>query len=303
MADRVTMKDVARAAGVSPATVSFVLNRTAGQTISPRTSERVRDAAHRLGYTPHRIARALREGSSRTVVLTTGPLPGGHSLESFIAGLDDELRSLGYALLVVRGEQAADLVEAVSPRAVIDLASAYEQRGAPWEGGWASGLASHGEAQLRHLVGRGHRHIAFAMPSQVLPTLTGVRFALARQAAGRLALPPVRPLALGEDRHASAASVRELRATHPDVTAIAAFDDDTALLVLAGMADTGLAAPDDLAVIGFDDSRHAALWRPALTTVRIDAASYGRRAARRALGLPGDDPQPRASVVVERETT
>ena len=74
---RATMKDVARASGVSPATVSFVLNETGTQTIPAATRERVRQAAAELGYKPHGLARALRSGSLRVVVLKAARLPNG----------------------------------------------------------------------------------------------------------------------------------------------------------------------------------------------------------------------------------
>ena len=66
---RVTLNDVAAASGVSRATASFVLRDSPNQSISAATRERVRQAARDLGYVPHAIARALREGSSRIVVL------------------------------------------------------------------------------------------------------------------------------------------------------------------------------------------------------------------------------------------
>ena len=73
--------------------------------------------------------------------------------------------------------------------------------------------------------------------------------------------------------------------------------------MLAGLADLGLSAPEDLAVIGFDDSRFGAAWRPALTTVRIEGRLFGRRAARTLLGLANDDPARLSATVIVRETT
>lgn len=88
-----------------------------------------------------------------------------------------------------------------------------------------------------------------------------------------------------------------------DVTAVAAFDDNVALTVLAATRWTGHRVPSDLAVIGFAEGQHAALWEPALTTVRINATAYGRRAARISLGLDaGNWTQPPSEVIV-RETT
>ena len=66
---RPTAADVARLSGVSTATVSYVLNRTAGQTIPEATRDRVLSAAHELGYVPSAFAQALARGASRGVIL------------------------------------------------------------------------------------------------------------------------------------------------------------------------------------------------------------------------------------------
>jgi DNA-binding LacI/PurR family transcriptional regulator len=86
------------------------------------------------------------------------------------------------------------------------------------------------------------------------------------------------------------------------VTAVAAFDDDVAPRVLAAMRDPGLAAPGDLAVIGFDDNGYGALATPALTTVHIDAEAHGRQAARAILGLDAAGLSPAPGRVVVRES-
>ena len=97
--------------------------------------------------------------------------------------------------------------------------------------------------------------------------------------------------------------MRDLRAAHAGVTAVAAYDDDVALRVLAAMRALGLAAPGDLAVIGFDDTDYGALVDPALTTVHVDAEGHGRKAAREALGLdPGDLAPFRPGRVIVRES-
>jgi hypothetical protein len=87
------------------------------------------------------------------------------------------------------------------------------------------------------------------------------------------------------------------------ITAVAALGDDLAIGTLAALSDLGLSSPGDLAVIGFDDTAHGALWRPAITTVHIDARAYGRRTARTILGLPVGDAQPAPARVIERATT
>jgi DNA-binding LacI/PurR family transcriptional regulator len=288
---RVTLKDVAAASGVSATTASFVLNQVTGQTIPPVTQERVRRAAAELGYVPHSSARALREGSSRLVLLNAGHLPVAGSLRSFIDGLDGELTGHGHTLLVRHGPtDPASLRQAVQtadPRAVIDLALLYA---APdpdrFDGGWIDGLATHTATQIDHLVALGHTRIGFAMPADPhLRRIAELRLDQAGTVARAHGLTPPAPFDLTR---------------RGDVTAVAAFDDGVALALLSAMADAGLTAPGDLAVIGFDDTGYGALWRPALTTVHIDAAGYGRRAGRAVLGLPVDAAPPAPSRVVVR---
>lgn len=299
----VTMRDVARAAGVSIATVSFVLNRTPGQSIRPETADQVRAAAAELGYTPNRIARALREGSSRAVVLHAGTMTGG-SLSSLIRGLDEELRENDHTLLVTYGDVRDDeLLEAVAPRAVLDLDALYVTGAGDDEGGWADGIARHTTTQLDHLIGRGHRSIAYARGEDGMPALAELRTSHVREYLRRRALPQPPVVVVPPDRHSAAEAVGALLSAHPGVTAIAAFSDDVAIRVLAAAAVLGVRVPDDLAVIGFDESGLGALWTPSLTSVRIDAEGYGRRLARSALGL-GEAPWPHdPSVVVKREST
>ncbi|MWB97202.1 LacI family DNA-binding transcriptional regulator [Agromyces seonyuensis] len=312
-AKRVTMKDVARASGVSASTVSFVLNDAPGQTIPDATRERVRRAAAELGYVPHGLARALREGSSRIVVLNVARLPrDGVALAGFIGGLSDELAEHGHTLLV-RYRDAPDdadpVLAAISPRAVLDLDRVYfDDEPELADGGWVDGLAAHTAVQLRHLVGAGHRSIAFALRGdERLSRLGALRFDYARDAAAEAGLPALVPVAVG---HPAAAHDRDalaaLLAEHPEITAVAGVDDEAAMRVLAAARALGLAVPDRLAVIGFDETPFAELAEPPLTTVRIDTAAFGRRAARELLGLPAatDDrgSASLAATVIRRES-
>ena len=93
-----------------------------------------------------------------------------------------------------------------------------------------------------------------------------------------------------------------LRARIGDATAIAALTDAIAFEVLAALHDEGISVPDEVAVIGWGDTAEAALWRPALTTIRIDARTYGRRTARQVLGLPVGDASPAPTRIIPRET-
>ncbi len=97
---RVTGQDVAERAGVSRATVSYVLNDAPGQPISAETRSRVRAAAAELGYTPHAAARQLRTGESDLVLLALPPWPLSHAFNLCVAAFPQRLGELGYTALV-----------------------------------------------------------------------------------------------------------------------------------------------------------------------------------------------------------
>lgn len=307
---RPTIRDVAALAGVSTATVSYVLNGTVGQTITPSTRERVRRAADTVGYVPHRIARALRGGRSPVVLLNVGTMIGGSTVATLVEGMTAELRRHGHTLLVTTEPRgiSAEVIDAVAPRATLDLTvvTTGGEEDDVVSGvvrGDHVGFAFHTVAQLRHLTERGHTRIAYVGPAEEAPfALT--RLAHARSAAHELGLPPLELAVMPTSTDASSRAdvVRQLTG-RADVTAVAAYDDDVALAVLDGMATLGLRAPRDLAVIGFDEATIGHLWRPSLTTVRIDGAAYGRRAAHVVLGTPAPEWDGPPSQVVVREST
>jgi len=303
---RATLRDVAAASGVSRATVSFVLNENPNQTISAATRERVRQVARELGYVPHGIAKALREGSSRIVVLYIDTDLDGNYSRSYIRGLDEELAAHGHVLLVRHGRadtrSTQQILDAINPRAVLRFAEVYltghefEDQG----GGWNDGLAAHAALQIRYLAERGHTRIAMALPED--PPLGQIRLRFVRQTAESLGLAPPETVVVPRPRPAGADAVRAFRAEHPYVSAVAGYDDDVALRTLTALHDLALVAPGDLAVIGFDDTEYGALSTPALTTVRIDAEAHGRLAARTALGLDAAGLAPVPGRVIVRES-
>ncbi|GLZ06117.1 LacI family transcriptional regulator [Actinomadura sp. NBRC 104412] len=305
-AKRVTLRDVAAASGVSRSTAGFVLRDTPNISISPATRERVRQAARDLGYVPHGIARALREGSSRIVVLTIDSGLEGNYSRSYIRGLDDELARHGHVLFVRHGhttpESAQQVIDAIAPLAVLRFGQKYLMPGHEYDdGGQSGGLAGNIALQFGYLAERGHTRTAMALPGDQDP-LGPIRLRFAREAARTLGLPPPRVLTLPPDHAACAAAARTFRGAHGDVTAVAAASDEVALRLLAALRELGVAVPDDLAVIGFDESGYGALTTPALTTVRIDAEDHGRNDARTILGLDPSPPHHAPAEVIVRES-
>jgi len=288
----VTLRDVAAASGVSRATVSFVLRDSPNQAISAATRERVRQAARDLGYVPHGIARALREGSSRVVVLNVDSGLEGNYSRSYIRGLDDELGAHDHVLLVRYGHSAPDsaqqVLDAIAPRAVLRLAEPYLTGYEADRGSWNDGFAANAALQIRYLARRGHTHIAMVLPDENVP-LGGLRVRWAQETADMLGLTPLTASVVPRPRTAGARAVQDLLAHNPTVTAVAAFDDDVAIRTLTALHDLGLSAPGDLAVIGYDDTEYGALTTPALTTIHINAEAHGRQDARAILGLEPAD--------------
>jgi DNA-binding LacI/PurR family transcriptional regulator len=303
---RVTLRDVAAAAGVSRATAGFALSDTPGITLSAATRQRVRETARDLGYVPHSIARALREGSSRIIVLSIDSGYEGNYTRTFTKGLDDELAAHDHVLLVRHGHAATPesqqrLLQAVAPRAVLRMPSYLEPGHEFDDGGWSGGLAGNVGVQLRYLADRGHQRLAVALPDGD-PPLGPVRLRFAREAAATLGLAAPASLGVPRERPAAADALAAFIAARPDVTAFACFDDDVALRILAAARDQGLSVPGDVAVIGFDDTDHGALVTPTLTTVHIDAEAHGRHAARAVLGLEAELFAPTPAVVIPRES-
>lgn len=301
---RVTMRDVAAASGVSPATVGFVLNDTPNQTISAPTRERVLRAATELGYVVDGIARAMREGSSRVVVLNIDASLEGNYSRSYIDGLDEELAQHGHILVVKHGHPTAQstkqLQHMVAPRAVIDFAANYSSGQELADGGWTDGLAAHTAVQVGYLADRGHTRLAMALPVNAT-TFARVREKFACQAAERLGLAPLASVTLPDPDAAGADVLRAFLKQTP-VTAIAGFTDEVALRVLKCAEQIGLRVPADLAVIGYDATEYSALSSPGLTTIHIDADAHGRRSARQVLGLDSADLVAAPARVVVRES-
>lgn len=298
MASRVTGADVARAAGVSRATVSYVLNDTPNQKIPEHTRRRVRDAAERLGYSPSAAARTLRRGRSDIVLLVLPRWPIGHTVGQLIEVLGRELVRHDLTLLVHQltdGEDAfTALWRTVSPAAVvaaepfgpanqramraagIPVAFALFEESPGRRGALTSSQIRVGRLQVEHLAVTGHRRLGYALPddpdvrSFSTPRLEGARIGCIELG---LDLPHVE--IVSGDR-SPVAAVSSWREGPEPVTAVCAYNDETAFAVLRAMDDLGLSAPDDLAVIGVDDipvARHA---HPPLTTISVGQAAIAR---------------------------
>ena len=304
---RITSTDVAREAGVSQTTVSFVLNDTPGQTIPEETRRRVLDAAKRLDYRPRASARALAAGRSDVVLLALPGLPISANLSRFIEQLAAALAEHGLSLVTHlaegHGRPLPDLCAAVDASAVISLipfdeetTEALHRAGAAVVLGTGSQaraeLQEIGRFQAQHLIGQGRGRLGYALPEQhatqwrVQERLSGVAAACAERGLAE-------PLALEVEMDGARAAPAVDRWIQASVTAVCAYNDETAMAVLAGMHLRGLRAPDDIAVIGVGDTAATRVSIPALSTVSLDYAETGRELALAVVAsLDGAPPTP-----------
>jgi DNA-binding LacI/PurR family transcriptional regulator len=317
---RATSADVARRAGVSRATVSYVLNNAPHQTIPDATRQRVLDAALALGYTPHANARALRAGESNLVLLITGGVPYGPNLSIITAALDADIAASGRSL-VLWGQQDPDDLRSVltllQPGVIITLGRFRDEQRAlltqariPFvEAPPEPVVVDDGAVlQIRHLAARGHRrigHLTTADPQLAMFSTT--RLAGVRAACAALGLDPPPVAELPADADATA-TLRGWTAGADPVTAIACYNDVYAAACLAAAGRLGLRVPDDLAVVGFDDDPMSRYTNPPLTTIRLNLTDLAHHlwagAAAALAGHPLDgDPTAMRFTLVERAST
>ncbi|MBR7839027.1 LacI family DNA-binding transcriptional regulator [Actinospica durhamensis] len=288
---RITSSDVAREAGVSQTTVSFVLNGTRGQTIPEETRRRVLEAAKRLDYRPRASARSLAAGRSDVVLLALPGVPISANLSRFIEQFAAALAEYGLSLVthLAEGRPLPDLCAAVDASAVVSLipfddetAQALRRAGAEVVLGageqGSAGLQEIGRLQARHIISLGRDRLGYALPGghasqwRVQERLRGVA---AECADSGLAEPVAREVEM--DAEAAALAVDDWVAE--SVTGVCAYNDETAIAVLAGLHLRGLRAPQDIAVIGVGDVATARVSIPALSTIGFDYAEQGRELA------------------------
>ncbi|HTL42069.1 MAG TPA: LacI family DNA-binding transcriptional regulator [Pseudolysinimonas sp.] len=296
-ARRATAADVATRAGVSRTTVSYILNDTPGQTFPDATRDAVIRAAAELGYRPNLAARALAGGRG-LLLLVVPRLPQNEFTTAIASRLTTVLSEHGVlAAAVFEADDAAPLlrtVEDLRPRGVVffappapDVTQRIEALGAHVAGPIDQDAAPTGigALQVDHLLARGHRRIAIAMPEDTAAYGVTVRRRDVEDAADAAGLP--RPAAAAFVLDGSDASATIERWHSAGITAVCAYNDDVALTVLHGIRVAGLSCPRDLAVIGTDGIPSGAVAAPPLTTVAIDVGNAADWYAATLLGEMG----------------
>jgi LacI family transcriptional regulator len=330
----VTISDVARQAGVSPATVSRVLN--GGYPVARLTRAHVEKAVHDLGYVRNAHAQALRGTSTDVVGVIIHDVADPFFAE-IMAGIQEVAAANGTLVVLcnslrnpdselrylemLRGQRVAAVIlaggaieDATYLRALKRQARGLKQQGSSMVMCGRYSLITDAvlpdnragaELLTRHLLERGHRRIAEIMGPPNFSTTedrsAGYRHVL--ESAG-IAREPALVTAGDFTRDGGYEATMTLLRRQVDFTAIFAANDLMAMGALAALREHGLRVPDDVSVVGYDDVPTVRDVVPGLTTIRIPMRGMGRRCMQIALGGGGRKPAVEILPVqlVERES-
>jgi LacI family transcriptional regulator len=306
-ASPVTLRDVARRAGVHTGTASRALNPQTRSLVNPDTATKVMKAAEELGYRPNPIARGLKTNRSFTIgVLVpdiTNPL-----FPPIVRGIEDTLATVGYTALLANSDNDPDRerlhFEIMKGRQVEAFIMATAERDHPLiedaiaadvpivlvnrtvESSRAFAVITDDrrgtELAVTHLCEQGHTKIAHIAGPERYST-GRARSQGFIEAMKKLRLKPDRRLIRASrvfTEEEGAKAFRKLLESKSDFTAVFAGNDLLALGCYDIMAETGLRCPEDISIVGFNDIPFLDKLRPPLTTVRIPHYEIGVRAAR-----------------------
>ncbi len=286
--------DVAREAGVSRATVSYVLNDRRDVRVSERTRERVLEVARRLGYSGSPAARALRTGRGGMVLLLLPDWDVGGQLAWLLERIGATLFDQGLMCVRFEGDrwrgELSQLLSRIPAACVVTLtplgaddARTLAASGLPEVRAWLldepdaphTTLIDQGDlvaAQVRHLADRGYARLGFVGISEPgVEPFVRARATAFPDACARLGLTGA-PVALVDTRDGLMPVLAQWSEGGAPV-GVAAFNDTTAVGVLSAASSLGLQVPDRIGVIGCDDTSVTRLTSPTLSSVRFDLAA------------------------------
>lgn len=307
---KVTLKVLAEHLGLSPTTVSLVLNKSpVADSIPQQTKDRVTAAACEFDYRPDFVARSLRRQRSYSIGVLVSEISGGYSA-GVMSGIERALLDAGYFGLVashqfnpeylsrylglLRDRSVEGYVLVNTPLEETPELPTVAVSGLRKMSGASNVVIDHDLAAklaLEHLTENGHSKVAFFKGPPVIPDSEDRWRAIERHAApAGLAVDPELVFDLGVDPESGAFSLdefyregfrcgRELMKRRRDVTALFAFNDPSAIGAMRAFRDAGLDVPGDLSVVGFDDIDSAGFLNPGLTTIRQPLRRMGGLAA------------------------
>jgi DNA-binding LacI/PurR family transcriptional regulator len=314
----VSLKELAKHLGLSPTTLSWVLNDApAAGSIPQETKDRILAAAREFNYRPNYLARSLRVQKTNTIGVIVPELSDGYSA-MVLNGVEAELSQAGYFYITASHLHRDDLLEKM-PRLLeerqvegmiaVDTPVRFKPSlpvvnvsGHALIDGVTNVVLNHqhaAELGVGHLYNLGHRRIA-VIKGQEFSSDTRERLETIQAAAERRGIPidPKLIVQLQGDSpspEVGYAAMKSLLATGERFTAVFAFNDISAIGAIRALDEMGLRVPADVSVLGFDDIYAAAFHNPALTTIRQPLFEMGGIAAKTLLDRltdgNGDVPQ------------
>ena len=295
-----TIKDVARLSGVSPMTVSRVINDS--ERVSPETRRRVEQAISELGYVPSRLARGLSRQRTGTLAVIV-PDVANPFFTAIVRAAEEVARRADYHVILcdtradlsvereVIEELIAHRVEGMVIAPVSDRSATHLRRlaefGVPFvlidrrvpgvDCDIVLGDSSGGARQLvEHLLSLGHRRIGFIVESDDVSTARDRRkgYEAALSAAG-IALDPGLVVEATPDPSGGSAGMSRLLELAEPPTAVFTVNNLVALGAIEAVRAAGLEVPDDVALVCFDDIEYASRLYPFLTAMEQPAQTFG----------------------------
>lgn len=312
----ITIRDVARLAGVSHQTVSRVINDKSE--IRPDTRQRVLQAMQELGYRPSRIAQSMNTRRTFTVGMVIPSIANPYFSE-MVRGVQNFAEARGYNVFLANtdwnptkekqmlyslADHSVDGVILCSARLPDEDLIAFAERHGPLV---LSGRHLHhrgislveqdhdqgGQVAVEHLVQQGHTCIGVLTGPSTPPTMSNALRALAiiraiRDCGLQMHEEWIVPGEMNPE--GGYQSTRWLLPAHPEITALICHNDLVAIGAMHACRELGLRVPQDCAVVGHNDISLAAMVNPPITTVRVDRYKLGQELMRRALKMV-DDPE------------
>jgi DNA-binding LacI/PurR family transcriptional regulator len=305
---KVTLREVAERVGLAPGTVSAVLNNApSSRAIPEHTRQRVHAAAQELNYRPNFLARSLRKKRTYTVGLIIEEIGDAYG-SMIISGVEAYLRQHNYFFLTVihrheesmlrdysqllleRGVEGFITVDTSLPEAPpLPTVSVAGHRALKGVRNIVLDQERGARMALEHLLGLGHRKIAF-MKGQPYSSDSEDRWKAVCKVAEELDLTMHEDLIIKLELDDPSPLLgypyaKQLLARKKPFTALFAYNDVSAIGAIRAIQEEGLRIPQDVSVVGFDDIPWAAYHTPSLTTVRQPLAKMGQIAAETLVGM------------------
>lgn len=299
----VSLKELAVHLGLSPTTLSWVLNDApAASSIPQETKDRILNAAKEFNYRPNYLARSLRVQKTNTIGVIVPELSDGYSA-MVLNGVEAALTTAGYLYLTgshlhkkellerlpqllierqVEGIIAVDTPIRFDPTLPVVNVSGHDEIE-----GVTNVVLNHqhaAELGVGHLFNLGHRRIA-VIKGQEFSSDTSIRLETIKAAASKRGISIDAKLTVqlqgdSPSPEVGYTAMKSLLASGEVFTAVFTFNDVSAIGAIRALTEMGLRVPEDVSVLGFDDIYAAAFHNPALTTIRQPLFEMGSIAAR-----------------------